>query len=45
MYNSKQRESVGGSDKKMNEVDNAVLDIVGKDSPVMIGLGVPDSMK
>ncbi|KAL1492550.1 hypothetical protein ABEB36_010790 [Hypothenemus hampei] len=29
---------------KMSEIDKTVLEIIGKDSPVVCGLGVKDSM-
>lgn len=38
-YNRK----TGVSEKKLTEVDNAVLDIVDKQSPVAVGLPVPES--
>lgn len=38
------RKTGTGGHGKMTEVDNMVLDIVGKESPIIIGLGVPESM-
>lgn len=30
---------------KLSEIDKIVLDIIGKDSPIICGLGIPESME
>lgn len=42
--NKRQTGSGGGSDKKMTEIDELVLLIVGKESPVIEGLNVKETM-
>lgn len=38
------RKTGTGGHGKLNDVDNMVLDILGKESPVIVGLGVPESL-
>ncbi|XP_074032142.1 uncharacterized protein [Leptinotarsa decemlineata] len=38
------RKTGTGGFGKLNDVDNMVLDILGKESPVIVGLGVPASL-
>lgn len=40
----KQTGGAGGSEKKLDDTDNLVIEILGKDSPVIKGFGVSDSM-
>nr|CAI5842206.1 unnamed protein product [Callosobruchus analis] len=40
----KQTGGPGGPDKKLDETDLLIIEILGKDSPVIKGFGVPDSM-
>ncbi len=37
--------SGGGVDARYNEVDNLILDIIGKDSPTARGMNVAESME
>ncbi|PSN42635.1 hypothetical protein C0J52_08686 [Blattella germanica] len=41
--NRKQTDSRGGKDFKINEINQLVLDIIGRDSPVVMGLPVADT--
>lgn len=40
----KQTGGAGGVDKKLDETDLLVMEILGKDSPVIKGFGLPDSL-
>lgn len=41
--NTKQTGAAGGKNTKYNEIDNLVLDIIGKDSPTITSLNVPET--
>ncbi len=43
MDNARTTGSGGGRHAKVNEIDNIILDIVKKDSALLISLNVPDS--
>lgn len=45
MDNAKKTGAGGGKDCKLNELDMEVLDVIGKESPTIIGLGVPESQE
>lgn len=40
----RKRETSGEGQVLFTEIDNLVLDILGRDSPVVSGLGVPESV-
>lgn len=41
--NRRKTGSAGGSTCKLNEIDNLVLNTIGKDSPLVTSLGVPET--
>lgn len=44
MDNAKRTGTAGGKKCQLNDIDNLVLEIIGKHSPIVKGLGVADSM-